>query len=334
MSSAEAGPARATLSRRSLVRSWLSCCSPLLRRCTACGSSGFHPLYGTTAVGRGHAGAPGASRLGPNPRPRRPAHPQRADLPGQWRRRSAAADASAGDHAHRIRDCPRWCKVDGDALGQIYAVHATFKLVDIKSKKVVLQGTSHARAGFERFPVDLLQRARSRGRGEPRGKDHRRGPEDPACGLPLGRGLRRAALHIPAGARSLRLDPALSDVGRFAPRLRIHSMVAIKTHQASAFLNALDRVPPGSAALRIRRRLGGGAGAPARQGARWARRPAGRDPAPRRCRPRGRPRPHLCRAADRAHVRRTQGRARRGGPAGDGRATQAAGGGRQSRRAR
>ena len=30
-------------------------------------------------------------------------------------------------------------------------VNASFKLVDIKSKKVVLQGTSHARASFERF---------------------------------------------------------------------------------------------------------------------------------------------------------------------------------------
>jgi LPS-assembly lipoprotein len=42
---------------------------------------------------------------------------------------------------------------EGEALGQIYAIQASFRLIDIKSKdkKVVLQGTSHARAGFERF---------------------------------------------------------------------------------------------------------------------------------------------------------------------------------------
>jgi LPS-assembly lipoprotein len=40
---------------------------------------------------------------------------------------------------------------DGDALGQTYAVQANFKLIEIKSKKVVLTGTSYGRAGFERF---------------------------------------------------------------------------------------------------------------------------------------------------------------------------------------
>ena len=39
----------------------------------------------------------------------------------------------------------------GQAAGQIYAVQATFRLVDTKDKKVVFQGVSHARAGFERF---------------------------------------------------------------------------------------------------------------------------------------------------------------------------------------
>lgn len=41
--------------------------------------------------------------------------------------------------------------VQGEASGQIYSVQASFRLIDTKDKKVVFQGTSHARAGFERF---------------------------------------------------------------------------------------------------------------------------------------------------------------------------------------
>ena len=52
MSSAEAGTARVTLSRRSLVRglSLLLAVAPVL---AACGNSGFRPLYGTTPSGAG-----------------------------------------------------------------------------------------------------------------------------------------------------------------------------------------------------------------------------------------------------------------------------------------
>jgi LPS-assembly lipoprotein len=41
--------------------------------------------------------------------------------------------------------------VQGEAAGQVYAVQASFRLIDTKEKRVVFQGTSHARAGFERF---------------------------------------------------------------------------------------------------------------------------------------------------------------------------------------
>ena len=39
----------------------------------------------------------------------------------------------------------------GQAAGQIYSVVASFRLVDTTNKKVVFEGSSHARAGFERF---------------------------------------------------------------------------------------------------------------------------------------------------------------------------------------
>lgn len=42
-------------------------------------------------------------------------------------------------------------KNSGEALSQIYTLDASFKLLRLSDKKVVLEGTSHGRAGFERF---------------------------------------------------------------------------------------------------------------------------------------------------------------------------------------
>jgi LPS-assembly lipoprotein len=42
-------------------------------------------------------------------------------------------------------------KNTGEALSQIYTLDANFKLIRLSDKKVVLQGASHGRAGFERF---------------------------------------------------------------------------------------------------------------------------------------------------------------------------------------
>lgn len=42
-------------------------------------------------------------------------------------------------------------KSSGEALSQIYNLDASFKLTRISDKKLLLQGASHARAGFERF---------------------------------------------------------------------------------------------------------------------------------------------------------------------------------------
>lgn len=40
---------------------------------------------------------------------------------------------------------------DGNSTGQIYQVDAAFQLVSLRDQRIVLQGTSHGRAGFERF---------------------------------------------------------------------------------------------------------------------------------------------------------------------------------------
>ena len=42
-------------------------------------------------------------------------------------------------------------QITGDATGQIYQLHATFKLVDSASGKIVLQGKGIARAPYNRF---------------------------------------------------------------------------------------------------------------------------------------------------------------------------------------
>ena len=115
---------------------------------TACGSNGFHPLYGTTASGAGMQErlaqvevAPIPGRVGLRNEVRFQANGPGEALPPTHRLEITLAESMTSTLV----------KVDGDALGLIYAVNASFKLVDIKSKKVVLQGTSLARASFERF---------------------------------------------------------------------------------------------------------------------------------------------------------------------------------------
>ena len=149
MSSAKVGPTRATLSRRSLVRglSLLLAATPAL---AACGNSGFHPLYGATPSGAGLQ-----ERL---------AQLEIATIPGrvgQRIRNELILQSTGGGErlpaSHRLEVTisesmlSTLVAVDGDAAGLIYQVTASFKLIEIKSKKVVLQGASNARASFERF---------------------------------------------------------------------------------------------------------------------------------------------------------------------------------------
>lgn len=50
---------------------------------------------------------------------------------------------------------------DGDSLSQIYSVEATFRLVNIADNRVLFQGQSFARAGFERYS-SVLANVRAR----------------------------------------------------------------------------------------------------------------------------------------------------------------------------
>jgi LPS-assembly lipoprotein len=149
MWSAETSRARVIKSRRSLVRglSLLLALTPML---AACGNSGFRPLYGATPSGAGLQ-----ERL---------AQLDVAAIPGrvgQRIRNELVFQSSGGGEllppTHRLEVSITESMLTtlvtplGDSAGQIYALQANFKLVDIKTKQVVLQGTSHGRAAFERF---------------------------------------------------------------------------------------------------------------------------------------------------------------------------------------
>lgn len=50
---------------------------------------------------------------------------------------------------------------DGDSLSQVYSLDASFRLVSIADSRVVLQGSSFGRAGFERY-TSVLANVRAR----------------------------------------------------------------------------------------------------------------------------------------------------------------------------
>jgi LPS-assembly lipoprotein len=149
MSSAETSPTGVMLNRRSLVRG-LSLLIAVAPAMAGCSGGGFRPLYATTPSGAGLQ-----ERL---------AQLDVATIPGrvgQRIRNELLFHASGGGElappTHRLEVTitesvlSTLVKSDGDALGQVYALQANFKLIDIKSKAVVLTGSSHGRAGFERF---------------------------------------------------------------------------------------------------------------------------------------------------------------------------------------
>jgi LPS-assembly lipoprotein len=121
---------------------------------TACGDSALRPLYATTPAGE-HVHermkevdfAPIPGRVGQRIRndlvfqSTGGGHP----LPPQFRFEVVLQEnvvstivSVSGQNA-------------GRPSGAVYSIHASFRLIDIRSKQVVFQGASHARAAFERF---------------------------------------------------------------------------------------------------------------------------------------------------------------------------------------
>jgi LPS-assembly lipoprotein len=150
MSSDDSGFARASWTRRRWPLSL-----PLLLAAavalSACGdAAGFRPLYGAGASG-GNVNEQ-LKQVDFSPIPGRV---------GQRIRNEMIFQTTGGGNplppTHRLEVVlsesltSTLINVQGEAAGQVYSVQASFRLVDTKDKKVVFQGTAHARAGFERF---------------------------------------------------------------------------------------------------------------------------------------------------------------------------------------
>lgn len=149
MSSDDSGRVRASRSwgQRPLGLSLLLAAAMAL---SACGdAAGFRPLYGAGASG--NVGEQ-LKQVDFSPIPGRV---------GQRIRNEMIFQTTGGGNAlpptHRLEVVlaenltSTLVNVQGEAAGQVYSVQASFRLVDTKDKKVVFQGTAHARAGFERF---------------------------------------------------------------------------------------------------------------------------------------------------------------------------------------
>lgn len=114
-----------------------------------CGGGGFQPLYGAAGIGAG-----ADQRL---------AQVDTTNIPGrvgQRIRNEMIFQTTGGgnpapalytlDVAIRESVTSTLVRIDGDAKSQVYNLDASFKLIRIADKAVVLSGTSFGRAGFER----------------------------------------------------------------------------------------------------------------------------------------------------------------------------------------
>lgn len=122
--------------------------APLL---SACGDAGFRPLYGSSQFG----GTNVSQKL---------AQVDVATIPGrvgQAIRNELIFQATGGgvapDPAYRLEVAIResttsmLIRRDGDSQSKTYTIEATFQLIRRADKAVVLTGTSHGQASFERF---------------------------------------------------------------------------------------------------------------------------------------------------------------------------------------
>jgi LPS-assembly lipoprotein len=114
------------------------------------GFSGFHPLYGSAALG----GVSTQEKF---------RQVEFAPIPGrvgQRLRNELIFESTGGGEAvppeYRLDVAinesvvSTLVQIDGNAQGQVYNLDVAFKLIRLKDKSVVLEGRSYGRAGFER----------------------------------------------------------------------------------------------------------------------------------------------------------------------------------------
>jgi LPS-assembly lipoprotein len=112
-------------------------------------SEGFRPLYGVSASGVGV--------------PERMAEVEIAPIPGRVgqriRNEVMFQETGGGDPlppSHRLEVTIKenvvstLVRPDGTSAGEVYTIEASFRVIKISDKRVVLQGVSHARSAYER----------------------------------------------------------------------------------------------------------------------------------------------------------------------------------------
>ncbi len=141
---------KAGLNRRSVVRGvvMLTALAPLL---AGCGASGFKPLHATSGFG-GSGASEKLAKIQIAPIPGRVGQRIRNELLFQTTGGSAVADPRYRlEIAIRQTVARTLVQSDGESSGQIYNLDASYRLIDISEQKVVFEGKSYGRAGFERF---------------------------------------------------------------------------------------------------------------------------------------------------------------------------------------
>ena len=141
------------------ARRWMSssalravaCVAILAPALAACeGSSGFRPLYAEPAGGVSVNEKLAAVSFGTIP-----------GRVGQRLRNELIFHGSGGGHAAppqfhfdvtiRQQVVSTLVRKDGESQSQVYQLEAKFQLIRLSDKKIVLEGTSFGRAGFERY---------------------------------------------------------------------------------------------------------------------------------------------------------------------------------------
>ncbi len=149
MSSPKGMKPQADLSRRALLRG-LGLTLVAVPVLTACGDGAFRPLYGPTASGENLQDV--LSKVDIAPIPSRVGQRIRNELIF-----NNTGGGAAPKPAFRLEIAIReginsqLVTSTGEAFSQVYNVDAGYQLVSLRDKSVVLRGTSHARAAFERY---------------------------------------------------------------------------------------------------------------------------------------------------------------------------------------
>lgn len=139
-----------SISRRSALRTLLMAAvsAPVL---AACGNGGFRPLYASSELG-GSGLNEKLAQLDIAPMPGRVGQRIRNELLFQSNGGNAPASPLYRLEVVLVETvASTLVQSDGDALGSVYSVDASFRLIRMADKEVVLKGTSYGRAGFERF---------------------------------------------------------------------------------------------------------------------------------------------------------------------------------------